>query len=373
MKVAYVECRKSGISGDMLLASLIHAYGDKSILEKIVSEVENYGTLQASIEEEKFPGYKILIKGERKLEHVDELKKSSSRILENLGVKKWKKNIRRAVDLLEEAESCAHKYEKHHHLHELADLDTLLDLTGVGFLLELLNIEKAYFSPVGIGSGEVSFSHGTFQAPAPAVECLISKYKLPVMINNSDCELSTPTGVALAISLSSDFLENFRMKVEKIGIGYGTRKVKYPFRKVRTYIGEIKDYKEIYLLETHVDDVTPEVIGLFLEEANKVSRDAYAFPVTGKKNRPGFEIRVQANENELDGVLDLFFNILGTGGVRITRANRIEAMRRKTKEGVELIYRGRKIRKKHEFEGAKRKWKKEKRPFHQILEKNTEN
>lgn len=370
MKVAYVECRKSGISGDMLLASLVHAYGDKSILDEIANEIKNYGKIETFVEEEKFPGYKIFIKGgEKKLKHTDELKKNSLKILENLGVKRWKRNIQRAIDLLEEAESCVHKYEKHHHLQELAELDTLFDVTGVGFLLELLNVEKVYFSPVGIGSGKVSFSHGTFQAPAPAVEYLISRYKLPIVINDSDCELSTPTGVALAISLSSGFLENFRIKLEKIGMGYGTRKVEYPFRKLRTYIGEIEDYREIYLLETHVDDVTPEVVGLFLEEANKISRDAYAFPVTGKKNRPGFEIRVQANEKELEGVLDLFFNVLGTGGVRITKASRIEATRRKTTEGIELMYKGEKIRSKPEFEEVRKKWKTEKKPFHLISEK----
>jgi len=108
------------------------------------------------------------------------------------------------IEILFEAESKAHgePIDKVH-LHEAGSLDTFLDVLGAAYLLDKLDLfsSKYYILPLAIGSGTVTFSHGTLPVPAPAVAEIIKKYKLPVTIGNIKSELLTPTGAIIVASL----------------------------------------------------------------------------------------------------------------------------------------------------------------------------
>jgi pyridinium-3,5-bisthiocarboxylic acid mononucleotide nickel chelatase len=128
----------------------------------------------------------------------------------------------RAFDILCEAEAGAHEkldgHDHHHlphgggkehvHLHEAQDI--LVDICGAARALTLLAIDPAgvtCLAPVCYGGGTVTFSHGTFPVPAPAVKEIIDRYRLPVSTGPVPRELLTPTGAALLAALRPRYVE----------------------------------------------------------------------------------------------------------------------------------------------------------------------
>jgi uncharacterized protein (DUF111 family) len=90
-------------------------------------------------------------------------------------------------------------------LHEAGSLDTFLDLIAVSLLFDKLEIfnSEIYILPVALGSGTITFSHGTLPVPAPAVAEIVRKYKIPTILGTLEGELLTPTGAIIIASLLS--------------------------------------------------------------------------------------------------------------------------------------------------------------------------
>jgi hypothetical protein len=82
------------------------------------------------------------------------------------------------------------------------------------------------------------------------------------------------------------------------------------------------------VLETNLDDISPEVIGFTLERLLAGGAlDAFAVPIQMKKNRPGVLLSViceAAKAAELEAIL---FRETGTFGVRRTTATRAKLQR----------------------------------------------
>ena len=84
-------------------------------------------------------------------------------------------------------------------------------------------------------------------------------------------ELLTPTGAAIITTVCKDFGPVPQLRVEGTGYGAGTRDYeKFP-NVLRVMIGEseAKDETEqtLWMLETNVDDVSPQIIGHVMDRA----------------------------------------------------------------------------------------------------------
>ena len=70
----------------------------------------------------------------------------------------------KSINTLITAESNVHgETESSVHFHEASSVDTIVDIIGTAIALDDLNLfnEEISCSPVAIGGGTVSFSHGT--------------------------------------------------------------------------------------------------------------------------------------------------------------------------------------------------------------------
>ena len=106
------------------------------------------------------------------------------------------------------------------HFHEISAADTLLDVIGVCMAFHLLDVKAIHCSPLPMGNGTVTFSHGTWPLPAPATLVLLGK--APVYKTNVLGELVTPTGAALVAEFVSGFGASPIFRIEKVGQGFGT-------------------------------------------------------------------------------------------------------------------------------------------------------
>lgn len=130
-----------------------------------------------------------------------------------------------------------------------------------------------------------------------------------------------------------------------------------------------------YLLETNVDDCSPEVLSYLIERLiEEGALDAHILQALMKKGRFGYIIRVIADDAEK------FSRILmeesGTLGVRVLPFERFEAERRSKTSTIEISGKKEKIRvkesefsKKPEFEDLRKLARKYKTPLRRVIKK----
>jgi uncharacterized protein (DUF111 family) len=117
------------------------------------------------------------------------------------------------------------------------------------------------------------------------------------------------------------------MVVEQIGYGAGTRNPKDFPNVLRLVIGETsvaKDLETVTVLETALDDLSPQVIAYVAEQALAAGAlDVMLTPVVMKKGRPGTLLTVLANPRNSDDLASLILRETSTLGLRIRQDKRV--------------------------------------------------
>lgn len=125
------------------------------------------------------------------------------------------------------------------HFHEVGAIDAIVDIVCTCAGLAWLEIDKIYCSALPIGGGYVDCDHGKMPVPAPATLKLWEMHEVTTFDNGIRKELVTPTGAAIAVTLSERFGEAPLMKLKKVGLGAGTQELEIP-NAVRLWIGKSK-------------------------------------------------------------------------------------------------------------------------------------
>ena len=220
-------------------------------------------------------------------------------------------------------------------LHELATVDTLVDVVGVVAGLRLLGVERVSSSPFPAGSGLVNTAHGPLPSPAPATMQIYAAAKAPVHVSDPGGpkgEAVTPTGAALITTLAG--FEPVDIAVDSVGYGAGVRDPRAcpacP-NVLAIWLGQSSGTPRLAglsLLETNVDDVTGEVLGYVQERLFEAgARDVWITPVQMKKNRPGAMLSALVDSAGADAAARLILRETSTLGVRVRPVERYEAER----------------------------------------------
>src|SRR5262249_44327925 len=115
-----------------------------------------------------------------------------------------KSNASTVFQRLGEAEAKVHGVDiERVHFHEVGAGDSICDIVGAAAAFDLLGIDAIYCSAVNVGAGTVKTEHGLLPVPAPATAELLAG--APVYSRGPSLELTTPTGAAIAVALSSGF------------------------------------------------------------------------------------------------------------------------------------------------------------------------
>ncbi len=240
----------------------------------------------------------------------------------------------RAFELLGASEAKIHNVPVEEiHFHEVGAVDAIVDIVAASAGIHHLKIGAWYCSPLNVGGGMVVCAHGTFPVPAPATADLLRG--IPTYSAHIQKELVTPTGAALLRAINPSIGPQPAMTVEKIGYGAGTRNPKDFPNVLRLSIGEATEVgihetqtqansESITVLETALDDLSPQVIAYVTEAAfTKGALDVMLTPVMMKKGRPGTLLTVLCHEAESEGLLRLILSETTTLGVRVRQDRRI--------------------------------------------------
>lgn len=344
-KIIIIDPQVTGISGDMLLSSLVDSGANKNKIIKNIDKIQYY-----------FPETKINkiefiktesngIKATRFIFDFDEKLKEKNatdlyRIIANCChnielSEKAKKFAIESIKTIIKVESIIHNKEiKDLHLHESSSIDTGADLIGCATALDdmdLLNNSTFYTTKVAVGGGLTKFSHGTIANPTNAILEIFKIFKIPIKGGPIQTELTTPTGASMLANLNPKKITNYPEFIpEKIGYGTGTKEFDGIPNILRVSIGIPEFFNNIQtdfvtVLETNIDDISGEIIGNLIDKIsteNLFVKDITIMNGITKKNRPTYILKVICSEDIEKEIAKIIFQETGTIGIRKSKMER---------------------------------------------------
>ncbi len=342
MRAAYFDCF-SGVSGNMTLGALIALGVPARIIEEAGARVApgaftlavtdvRRGPLGATHVEVKTTGHA----GHHGHRTFGEIRAR----IEGAGLDPAVRDASlRIFRRLAEAEAKVHRTDVEAvAFHEVGAVDAIVDVVGSAAGLAHLGVSRVLCSALPLGSGSVPSDHGSLPLPAPATAELLSG--APVYGVPDRFEFVTPTGAAIVTALATSFGSLPAMCVLGVGHGAGEDRDRGLPNVLRVWLGETEgpgDVDAVCVLETHLDDLNPEVTGWLAERLTaEGALDVSLAPIQMKKGRPGTALRVIAREEDRERLAGVIFRESSATGLRVTRAQRMLLDRRV--ETVETPY-----------------------------------
>jgi hypothetical protein len=327
MRTLYFDCF-AGISGDMTLGALVAAGADARALKERLAllDLDGYGIEFETVDRSGISATRAVVnvtKDEKPHRHLRDVLRiiEGSRLGDSV-----KQRASKIFTRLAEAEARVHNVAVERvHFHEVGAVDAIVDVVGACIGFELLGVERFAASALHVGSGMVEMEHGRFPVPPPAVAELLRG--APVYSTEVKGELVTPTGAAIVATLCESFGPLPPMRVEASGYGAGTREYeKFP-NVLRVIVGETEGAgdvvasdesdEELNVVETNLDDVSPQVLGHLMERAfASGALDCYFTNVQMKKGRPGVLVSILCLPRDKESLTRLLFEETPTLGVR---------------------------------------------------------
>lgn len=233
---------------------------------------------------------------------------------------------------LAEAESRVHNLPLEQvHFHEVGAVDSIIDIVGTAIGLDYLGVGEIHSSPLPFGSGWIETAHGRLPVPAPATAELMKGRA--VTHDPIPGEWVTPTGAAIVAAIASSGTSMPQMEITAIGYGAGTRELTARPNLLRAVLGDISARdRQVFVVETHLDDMNPEILGFLMERLFSAGALDVAFsPLQMKKNRPGTRLTVITEMSLMDRLCTLILSESTAIGLRRYPVERV-TLERSTEE-----------------------------------------
>jgi pyridinium-3,5-bisthiocarboxylic acid mononucleotide nickel chelatase len=343
--VIMIDSQIAGISGDMLLSALVDMGANKSkIIDAIKITERNLpdSTIRkidfGKIKKHGVEATELILDIEEKTHERQgtEIQKCIESSLDELGLSNKAKIFAiGSIQRLMKAESKIHGAPLSSvHFHEASSIDTVIDIIGTAVALDDLKLFDDEFvtSPVAVGGGTLTFSHGTTTNPASAILEIFRESGISILGGQVKEELTTPTGATMLTNLTQTCMEYYpKMKIKSIGYGAGKKNFDGFSNVLKIVFGEkTKDFQHdvVQVLETNVDDVSGEILGNMIEKImNCGAKDVTISSAITKKGRPTNLVSVICDSHSMNEIIDLLVSETGTLGVRVRTSERFTVPR----------------------------------------------
>lgn len=347
LMIVYFDCF-SGVSGDMILGALVDAGVSAKELKNELSRLPIKGyrlnikaVKRAGLSATKVDVETLRREGRGKQRTALRRFKDVRRIIKDSSLSKDIKQKGLSVfKRLFEAEAKVHgeKYDRIH-LHELGDIDCIVDIFGTLIGFDMLGIKQVYSSPVNLGSGMIGVTvasgdppgreHGILPVPAPATAELLKNAR--VYSSGTGFELTTPTGAAIVSTLAQGFGPMPCMDVLNIGVGAGNKDMKDKPNVLRLFIGQDPvpcgtgqgTEDKVIVIETNIDDMNPQIYEYVIEKLFKAGAlDVFLTQVIMKKGRPGIKLTALCIDDKKEDLMKIILSETTSIGLRFYEAQR---------------------------------------------------
>jgi uncharacterized protein (TIGR00299 family) protein len=322
----------NGVSGDMILGGLLDLGLPLDHLRRRLAalSLEPYRLTSRKIDRNGLSGTDFRVEIENGRHSHGRTPGQIYGLIERSGLEDPVKEMALSVfRRLARAEAAVHgEAVEHVHFHEVGAVDAIVDIVGACIGFHYFGARRFFSSPLNLGSGTVTFSHGTWPVPAPATAHLVRGY--PVVMGEVQAELTTPTGAAIVTTLAAPGAATPAWTLDRWGFGAGDRELPGIPNMLRLVLGcevgedqpsptaaeGVRD-EEVLVLEADIDDLDPEAIGYFMETAlAEGALDVRCAPQQMKKGRPGHHLSVLCRPQDRDRMMGLLFRETTTLGIR---------------------------------------------------------
>lgn len=322
-KVLYIDAC-GGVSGDMLAGALLDLGWPLAELEALVSRMDLEGVELSCLpaEHQGLAARRLEVKvaqpqPHRHLSHIlSMLERLPERVAEPAD---------RVFKRLAQAEARVHGTTPEEvHFHEVGGCDAVVDVTAFCAGLAWTGAQRVVCSPLPLGRGFVDCAHGRLPLPAPAVLNLLEG--APTTPWPGDQETVTPTGAAIVTALADEFGGLPAMRLEKTGVGGGSRASGPAPNVVRLLLGSeglSAGGDRVTEIVCHLDDQSPEDLPMVIERLLAAGAlDVAAAPLIMKKGRPGLMLIILCPPEKADELAELALEQTTTLGVRLRSVRR---------------------------------------------------
>ncbi len=318
MKILYID-PVFGISGDMMISALLDAGMPLEVLRKTLQSIPL--SLPSITPVRKQQGIIEGVHLDIAHSHLHLSIADMERFMDAADAPpEVKEDAKAMLGIILDAEAKVHGTSRDEvHLHELAHVDTLIDLLGVATGIRYFGIDKVFSGPVPHGRGFIKIAHGVVPNPPPVTLEILSDF--PVVFLDESLEMTTPTGATIVRHYVTD-RKAPPMVIQKRGCGVGSYKSERP-DVLRIFIGTVEEpvhNEEIWMIEVDLDDMNMEYLGAVADRIREAgARDVLYFPVQMKKGRIGVRLSVSAAEQDLSRLINIIFSETTTFGLRLRK------------------------------------------------------
>ena len=338
--VLVIDAQVAGVSGDMLLCGLVNIGANRSkiidgirIAESLCKDVKVKKIDFLEVKKNSLQATELLldIDDDTQERKGTEIKEIIEKSVEKLKISGQAKIFAiKTVETLIRAEAKIHgEPEESVYFHEAASFDTVVDILGTAIAIDDLGCfdDDIVVTPVAIGGGTVTFSHGTSSNPTYAVLEIFRESGIITAGGNVKDELTTPTGASILVNLARECSEFYpSMKIQSIGYGAGQKdfeEFSNVLKIVRGVLSTKLQLDTVKILETNVDDVSGEVLGNMIEKIMAHgAKDVTISSAITKKGRPTNLVSVICDSDTMNSIMDLLVTETGTLGVRVRTSQR---------------------------------------------------
>jgi len=338
--VLVIDAQVAGVSGDMLLCGLVNIGANRSkiidgirIAESLCKDVKVKKIDFLEVKKNSLQATELLldIDDDTQERKGTEIKEIIEKSVEKLKISGQAKIFAiKTIETLIRAEAKIHgEPEESVYFHEAASFDTVVDILGTAIAIDDLGCfdDDIVVTPVAIGGGTVTFSHGISSNPTYAVLEIFRESGIITVGGNVKDELTTPTGASMLVNLVKECSEFYPpMKIQSIGYGAGQKDFE-GFSNVLKIVRGVSSTKlqldTVKILETNVDDVSGEVLGNMIEKIMAHgAKDVTISSAITKKGRPTNLVSVICDSDTMNSIMDLLVTETGTLGVRVRTSER---------------------------------------------------
>ncbi|MBV8135584.1 MAG: nickel pincer cofactor biosynthesis protein LarC [Deltaproteobacteria bacterium] len=331
MKTAYLDAF-SGLAGDMMVGALIDCELDFASLTRALASLPLTGyrlaqnrRVLSGISAVKFEVDVSEPQPERHLGEIAAMIDQADALSQTV-----KRRAKAVFEVLAEAEGKIHNTPPGDvHFHEVGAVDSIIDVVGVAWALDALEIGEVLVSPLPGGRGFARSQHGIIPVPAPATAQLLAGF--PLRLGDGAAEMVTPTGAAVLKALARPAAVPLSFEIERVGYGAGSRTLEDRPNVLRVMIGHQQsgfDADEMIEIQANIDDLNPQVYDHVVERLfAAAARDVTLTPTMMKKGRPGVVLGVLAEAQHRDVLARIIFAETSTIGLRFHPVSRLKLPR----------------------------------------------
>ena len=328
MRTLYFDCF-AGVSGNMVLGGLIALGVDR---DELLSRVRTVSPVEVDLQIDTVnrsgisaTHVSVRVPDEKHHRHLSDIEN----IIDAAEISHTARERSKAIfRRLAEAEAKVHGIEVGRvHFHEVGAMDAIVDIVGACIGFEMLGIERFVCSRIHVGSGFVDMAHGKFPVPPPAVAELLGG--IPFYSTEIEGELATPTGVAIISTVCDEYEPAIEITAERTAYGAGSREYKDFPNVLRLILGSTEDVRarrntdHLTLLETNIDDMSPQVLGYVMDRAFEIGAlDCWFTPIQMKKNRPAVMLSILCEDESRARLTELIYLETSTLGIRVREVER---------------------------------------------------